>query len=416
MNDLLCTLHLPVLHEQQKQFITSPAKRNIVRAGRRSGKTTGVSDLAVNEFINGRRVLYATPTQEQVERFWYTVKSIMKEPLDAGVYYKNESRHIIEMSGTNARIRAKTAWNADTLRGDYADLLILDEAQLMAEEALELVGLPMLIDNDGVLYVIYTPPSLETAKRSKARNPRWVAELYQNALKDTTGRWQAHHFTSLDNPYISQSAVEELAMDMSATAYRMEIMAEDLDEAPGALWKREDIDKNRLNKLPDDGCSLLVVGADPSATSTGDETGIIVSGMLQDHYFVIEDNSLSGSPLEWATAVVQSYYRNKADVIIAESNQGGEMVEAVIKQVDKKVPVKLIHATRGKQTRAMPVATLAEKGKVHHVGKFSRLEDELCLWTPNSPDSPNRLDAMVWAISYLADKNDARKKAKSHQG
>ena len=103
---------------------------------------------------------------------------------------------MIERPGSDQRIRAKTAWNADTLRGDYADLLILDEWQLMNEEAWEVVGAPMLLDNNGDAVFIYTPPSLHSRSTSKARDPRHAAKLFQRAQADTTGRWEVFHFTS----------------------------------------------------------------------------------------------------------------------------------------------------------------------------------------------------------------------------
>jgi hypothetical protein len=115
------TVHLPRPHDKQRLFIDSPAKRKVIRAGRRGGKTVGNSIYAVEKFLAGRRVLYATPTAEQIGRFWATVTRALYEPIKAGVYYKNETEHIIELPGTEQRIRAKTAWNADTLRGDYAD-------------------------------------------------------------------------------------------------------------------------------------------------------------------------------------------------------------------------------------------------------------------------------------------------------
>jgi hypothetical protein len=409
--------HLPVLHAQQEIIIVGSGKRNVIRAGRRSGKTTGIADLACERFLyEKKRILYATPTQEQVDQFWYTVKDILREPLAANVYYKNESTHIIEVPDTKQRIRAKTAWNADTLRGDYADVLILDEAQLMQEDALELVGLPMLADNDGDLYVIYTPPSIESMARSKARNPQYVGKLFKKAQADKTGRWKTFHFTSFDNPYISQVAVEKLAEDMSSVAYRMEILAEDVDESVGSLWTRKTIEDNRMVKTPEDGLARIVIGVDPSETSTGDECGIIAAGTdTHSEYYVMEDASLQGSPLTWATEVVRQYYKHRADKVVAESNAGGEMVRTVIHQVDPDVPVQLVHASRGKQTRAAPVATLAEKKRLHHVGNFARLEDELCLWIPTSGRSPNRLDAMVWAITNLM-QSGKLKAATSRQG
>ena len=149
MPELIVELRQP--HSRQREFIESKAKRKIIRAGRRGGKTTGAAILAVRAFLDGRRILYGTPTQEQVERFWFECKRALQEPIEQNIYYKNETRHIIELPNTEQRIRAKTAWNADTLRGDYADLLILDEYQLMSEDTWGEVGAPMLLDTDGDL-------------------------------------------------------------------------------------------------------------------------------------------------------------------------------------------------------------------------------------------------------------------------
>lgn len=391
-------INLPKPHQKQTDFIQSPAKRKIIRAGRRGGKTVGVSIFAVENFLAGKRILYAAPTQEQVDRFWVSATRALQEPIDANVFYKNETKHIIELPNTEQRIRAKTAWNADSLRGDYADVLIMDEFQLIAEDAWNTVGAPMLADNNGDAIFIYTPPSLSSRSVSKATDPQNAAKMFKRAVADTTGRWQAFNFTSYDNPYISKDALDDLAHDMTSVAYRMEIMAEDLDEAPGALWKREQIDASRVLKAPE--LDYVIVGVDPSASSNGDEAGIITAGRKGEDYYTLADDSLQGSPDAWARAVVTAYHRHKANLIVAEKNNGGEMVEAVIKQVDPNVPVKLVHASRGKATRAEPVAAIAEQGRDHHVGNFPALEDELCLWMPGD-SSPNRLDAKVWAITEL---------------
>jgi len=214
-------------HSHQQAIIDSQAKRKIIRAGRRSGKTVGIAILAVQKFLAGYRVLYTAPTTEQVDRFWYEVTTSLAEPVTAGVLYKNETEHVIEREHTENRIRAKTAWNANTLRGDYADLLIFDEWQLMDEDAWEVVGAPMLLDNNGDAVFIYTPPSLRSVGVSKAHDPRHAAKMFREAQKDATGRWQAFHFTSHDNPYISGEALQELIQDMSKQSYRQEILAED---------------------------------------------------------------------------------------------------------------------------------------------------------------------------------------------
>ncbi len=398
------SIYLPEPHLEQRRFIDSRAKRKIVRAGRRGGKTVGSAICAVEAFLDKRRVLYAAPTSDQLHRFWVTVLGSLRGLIEKKVLYKNETEHVIEFPRTETRIRAKTAWNADTLRGDYADLLILDEWQLMCEDTWETVGAPMLLDNNGDAIFIYTPPSLKSRSVSKANDPRHASKLFKRyaALeKGGNSRYAAFHFSSEDNPHIDKRALEEIMEDMTSLSYRMEIMAEDVEEAPGALWKQEDIDKARVLMAPDY-LDRVVVAVDPSATSEGDEAGIIGAGLLRvrGESFVLSDRSVQGSPLVWAGAAVGLYKELEADCIVAESNCGGEMVQLVINQVDPLVPVKLVHASRGKQTRAEPISARYQQERVHHVGSFPYLESEMCMWVPGDP-SPNRMDALVWALTEL---------------
>lgn len=392
-------VHLRKPHPKQREFIDSNAKRKVIRAGRRGGKTGGIAIHAVEQFLAGHRVLYAAPTQDQVATFWFEVREALRDPIDAGIYTKNETERTIEFPHTKQRIRAKTAWNADTLRGDYADKLILDEFQLMCEDTWDVVGAPMLMDNDGDATFIYTPPSLRSAGVSKARDPRHAAKMFRKAQEDDTGRWAVFHFTSHDNPYISQTALEEIRADMTATAYRQEIMAEDVDEAPCALWRRSNIDAHRVTKAPE--FDRVVVGVDPSATSTGDECGVIVAGKAGDKFYVIGDYSMQGAPIVWAKSAVDAFRLHEANHIVYETNHGGEMVAQTLR-IHGDVPMRGVHASRGKAVRAEPISVLSEQGKVWFVGDFSKLEDELCMWEPGSGNSPNRLDAFVWAITELS--------------
>ena len=150
------------------------------------------------------------------------------QPLvDTGIYRLNQTERFIEKVGTQNRIKAKTAWDADSLRGDYADDIYFDEWQLTNEDAWEVIGAPMLADNNGDACFIYTPPSLRSAGISKSRDPRHAAKMFKDAQADTTGRWAAFHFTSFDNPHVSHLALSELQKDMSKQSYRQEIMAED---------------------------------------------------------------------------------------------------------------------------------------------------------------------------------------------
>jgi hypothetical protein len=403
---------LPVPHAKQLAFLRSPAKRKIIRAGRRGGKTEGVAIGNVENFLKKKRVLYAAPTSDQLSRWWAVVTQALAEPIKAGIFRKNETEHLIELAGTEQRIRGKTAWNADSLRGDYADDLTLDEWQLMDEDAWGLVGAPMLLDNNGDATFIYTPPSLHSRSVSKARDPQHAAKMYKKfkALVDAGNpRYFATTFTSHDNPYISKEALKEITSDMTALAYRMEVMAEDVDEAPGALWHRRKtlvgtqeilgLEDNRVFEFPE--LIRIVVGVDPSGTSSGDACGIVAAGIAGNgHHYTLEDNSIQGSPDMWAREACKTYHKLKADVLVAEMNYGGEMVATVIRGVDSSVNVKLVSATRGKAVRAEPVSALTERGQDHMVGEFPALEDELCLWIQGDK-SPNRLDAKVWADTEL---------------
>lgn len=185
---------------------------------------------------------------------------------------------------------------------------------------------------------------------------------------------------------------------------RQELHAEILDDNPGALWKRSQIDATRISSVALPDLAYIVVGVDPSVTSaeSSDETGIVVVGKDdQDppHYYVLDDRSMQGSPQEWAKVVVAAYAANSANTIVGEVNQGGEMVELTIRTQGAFVPFKAVRATKGKAVRAEPVSALYEQGRVHHVGSFGKLEDQMCEWDPlASKKSPDRVDAMVWAF------------------
>jgi predicted phage terminase large subunit-like protein len=182
---------------------------------------------------------------------------------------------------------------------------------------------------------------------------------------------------------------------------RQELEGHDLDDSPGAMWNRDQIDKFRIRKALE--MVRIVVAIDPAVTSKddSDETGIVVVGKDEfGHAYVLEDCSIKGTPDEWGRAAIQAMNRHQADRIVAEVNQGGDMVRYVLETIDKNVPVKMVRASRGKVSRAEPVSALYEQGKVHHVGVFHKLEDQMCTWEPGMP-SPDRMDAMVWGMTEL---------------
>jgi len=240
-----------VQHPNQAAFINSNIKRIIVRAGRRGGKTTGIATRIVKRFLQGRRQSYGTPTLEQVDKCWFELNRALEEPIKAGIFKRNETEHTIERPGTEQRIKLRTVWNADTMRGDYGDDIYFDEWQLMNEDAWDVVGAPMLLDNNGDAVFIYTPPSLRSAGVSKARDPRHAAKMFRKAQEDASGRWATFHFTSYDNPFISRDALNEISQDMSRQSYRQEILAEDDDMQLYLLvYGKFNEDTCRINRFP----------------------------------------------------------------------------------------------------------------------------------------------------------------------
>lgn len=194
-----------------------------------------------------------------------------------------------------------------------------------------------------------------------------------------------------------------LAKYEGTTLGRQELYAELLDETPGALWQRSVLDATRVDSVP---CELvrIVVAVDPAVTSsaTADETGIIVAARGADgDAYVLADHSMRNTPLSWASAAVAAYHEHSADRIIGEVNNGGDLVETVVRQIDPLVSYQAVRASRGKYARAEPVAALYEQGRIHHVGAYQALEDELTNWTPDIGWSPNHMDALVWALSEL---------------
>ena len=205
---------------------------------------------------------------------------------------------------------------------------------------------------------------------------------------------------------------------------RQEIEAELLEDVEGALWSRTLIDLGRIvmpagwqsdDELRDEWTrrmQRIVVAVDPnaSASETSDSAGIVVCGKghSDQHGYTLDDRTVTrGGPAEWSIAAVNAYHDWKADRIVAEKNNGGDMVRMVIKAVDPSVPVKLVSASRGKRTRAEPIATLYERKQgdvpapaVHHVGVFQDLEDEMTTWAGEA-DSPDRMDALVWGMTDL---------------
>lgn len=177
-----------------------------------------------------------------------------------------------------------------------------------------------------------------------------------------------------------------------------------LDDSNDGLWSRELIDRSRLHQLPSVP-DRVVIGVDPAVTSGcgADFTGIVAVGCDRNrNFYVLEDGSLRASPLGWAQKVKQIFDRHAADRVVGEINQGGDLIEMALRNVAPDLPFKAVRATRGKLLRAEPVAALYEQNRVHHVGYYPELEEQMCSYRADSANSPDRLDALVWALTELA--------------
>jgi len=188
---------------------------------------------------------------------------------------------------------------------------------------------------------------------------------------------------------------------------RQELEAELLEDTPGALWSHGSIEAGRLRSVPE--MTRVVVAIDPAVTSgeEADETGIVVAGKDQNgHGYVLADISGRYPPTEWARLAIAAYRTHRADRIVAEVNNGGDMVGATLRMVDRNVAFTAVRASRGKIVRAEPVAALYQQGRVHHIGTFPQLEDQMVNFTSDidraaAGYSPDRVDALVWAFSEL---------------
>jgi predicted phage terminase large subunit-like protein len=172
----------------------------------------------------------------------------------------------------------------------------------------------------------------------------------------------------------------------------------------GALWSRALIVPQHVAEVERSHLVRIVVAVDPAVTAgeDSDETGIVVAAVDRDGQgYVLDDLTCRLPPDGWARQVVRAGEKWGADRVVAEANNGGRLVETVLRTVDPSLPLTLVHASRGKLTRAEPIAALYEQGKVRHVGGFPELQDQLCTWVPGAPDSPDRLDALVWALTEL---------------
>jgi len=206
---------------------------------------------------------------------------------------------------------------------------------------------------------------------------------------------------------LSPRFISEVQRRYQGTAlWRQEFLGEIVEDHDGMLWRRDWIEERRTDKAPE--LVTIVVAVDPPVTATkaSDSCGIIVAGLGEDRRaYVLADCTLQGrAPQVWARAVMAAYQNFQADRVVAEVNQGGDLIETVLKSVEASAPIKKVRATRGKWVRAEPIASLYAEGRVAHVGRFEALEDQMCAFRADgraAGRSPDRVDALVWALTEL---------------
>lgn len=306
-----------------------------------------------------------------------------------------------------------TSEKPDQLRGPQFHVMWADELAAWLkglaawEQASFVVRLPWAADprRAGRIVVTTTPRPL-----------RQIRELLADPLTVVTRGRTSDNWANLNE--LTRAKLEKLR---GTRLGRQELDGEVLDDTPGALWTRALIESCRKATPPMVSLVRIVVGVDPAVTSTedSDETGIVVCGKTESgRRFVLEDRSMRGKPHEWAREVVNACNDWQTDEVVVEVNQGGDMVRAVLEEAPggEGLAIHEVRASRGKYTRAQPVATAYEAGEVHHCGRLETLEDQLCTWTPDSGESPDRLDATVWALTALAGKGSARIPTKVPKG
>ena len=284
----------------------------------------------------------------------------------------------------------------DRLRGPQFGLGILDEfaAWKNLKDTWDMFSFGLRLGKHPRFLIATTPRPIKLLKEIMARSDVVV----------TSG-------SSFENEAnLAPTFLESLKRRYEGTRLgRQEIHAELLSDVPGALWSQEWIDRDRVKNLPWDGLSRIVIAIDPAVTSgeDADETGIIAAGIdATGHGYVLEDASGRFAPHDWAGKAIALYRKYHADRIIGETNNGGDMIEATIRSIDPNVSYKSIHASRGKVLRAEPISALYEQGRVHHVGMFTTLEDQMTAFTSDFSKStagysPDRLDSCCYALSEL---------------
>jgi phage terminase large subunit-like protein len=355
--------------------------------GRGSGKTRAGAEWIAEGIRSGRmnRVALIGATYDEARAVMIEGESGLLK-VSATAAYQPANRRIIWPGGAMARVLS--ADEADSIRGHQFDAAWCDEFCKWSapQDALDMALMALRLGNDPRMLITTTPRNIAPLKR--------LIEMKDCVLTQSR--------TADNAPNLAPGFVAMMEQRYAGTRLgRQELDGDLIEDNESALWRRDWIEAARVREAPK--LARIVVAIDPPVSLTGDECGIIVAGRdANEEFFVLADRSIGGvTPGQWARRAIDAFEEFHADAIVAEANQGGEMVRAVLRQELSSAPIRLVHATRDKQTRATPYAALYEKTRVHHVGAFAELEDQLCQFD-GTGSSPDRLDALVWALADLA--------------
>jgi phage terminase large subunit-like protein len=306
--------------------------------------------------------------------------------------YEPANQRVRFANGATATVLS--ADQPDAIRGHQFDAIWADEWAKWPEPqgALDMALMALRLGNDPRMLITTTPRAIE-ALRNLVTAPD--VALTRSCTADNAGNLAPGFLATMRLRY------------RGSRLGRQELEAEIIEDNDAALWRRAWIDTTRVpSSAVVPGLEQVVVAVDPPASVAG-ECGIVVAGRAAvpetaiAHGYVLADLSADGlTPNQWAARVADAFAAHKADLVIAEANQGGDMVRATLHHNAGNLPVRLVHASRGKQTRAAPVSVLYEQGRIHHVGIFPELEDQMCNYD-GAGASPDRMDALVWALAHL---------------
>jgi len=362
----------------------------LVMAGRGWGKTRTGAEWIRDKVESGtyRRIALVGRTSADVRDVMVEGPSglVAVSSPEMKPVYEPSKRRVIWPNGATAIMFS--AEEPDLLRGPQVEGAWCDElAAWKYTESFDQLMFGLRLGSDPRCVVTTTPRPVPVIRSLMASESTYL----------TTGS------TYENRSNLAPQFFEEMIKRYEGTALgRQELYAEVIDEMPGALWNRELLEGCRISRKDLPALARVVVAIDPSIEGTRNETGIVVCGLGVDgHGYVLADKSMMGTPDQWARRAVAAYHEFQADRIVAEVNQGGEMVERVLRTVDEDIPYKKVRASKGKLARAEPIAAFYEQGRVFHMEHFGKMEDQMCSYVPGERKSPDRLDAMVWGLSEI---------------